>query len=94
MSKKKVTFTRWDDIESDFYTEEEIRESDLRAALMSEIIKARQEKGITQKELEQLSGVSQPVIARMETGKTSPQIDTILKLLAPLGKTLKVVEVE
>jgi DNA-binding XRE family transcriptional regulator len=94
MSKKKVTLTRWDDIESDFYTEEEIRESDLRVALMSEIIKARQEKGITQKELEQLSGVSQPVIARMETGKTSPQIDTILKLLAPLGKTLKVVEVE
>jgi predicted transcriptional regulator len=89
-----VTLTRWDDIESDFYTEEEIRESDLRVALMSEIIKARQEKGITQKELEQLSGVSQPVIARMETGKTSPQIDTILKILAPLGKTLKVVEVE
>ncbi|NMB29742.1 MAG: helix-turn-helix transcriptional regulator [Clostridiaceae bacterium] len=46
------------------------------------------------KEREEKSGVSQPVIARMETGKTSPQIDTILKLLAPLGKTLKMVEVE
>jgi predicted transcriptional regulator len=41
-----------------------------------------------------ISGVSQPVIARMEMGKTSPQIDTILKVLAPLGKTLKVAELE
>ena len=40
------------------------------------------------------SDVSQPVIARMEMGKTSPQIDTILKVLAPLGKTLKVAELE
>ncbi|MGI6616558.1 MAG: helix-turn-helix domain-containing protein [Saccharofermentanales bacterium] len=94
MSKKVVTLTRWEDIENDFYTEEEIRASDLRVALMSELIKARQDKGITQKELEKLSGVSQPVIARMETGKTNPQIDTILRVLAPLGKTLKVAEIE
>ncbi len=94
MSKKAVTLTRWEDIENDFYTEEEIRAIDLRVALMSELIKARQDKGITQKELEKLSGVSQPVIARMETGKTNPQIDTILRVLAPLGKTLKVAEIE
>lgn len=72
-------------------TPEEIAESDLRVALMREIIRARQEKGISQKKLEELSGVKQPVIARMETGITSPQLDTILKVLAPLGKTLAVV---
>lgn len=33
----------------------------------------------------------QPVIARMERGQTSPQLDTVLKLLAPLGKTLAIV---
>jgi DNA-binding phage protein len=27
----------------------------------------------------------------MEAGKTNPQLDTILKVLAPLGKTLAVV---
>ena len=32
-----------------------------------------------------------PVIARMEKGYTSPQIDTLLKVLAPLGKTLAIV---
>lgn len=72
-------------------TPEEIAESNLRVSLIGEIIKARQEQGISQKKLEELSGVKQPVIARMEKGITSPQIDTILKILAPLGKTLAIV---
>ena len=73
-------------------TPEERTESDLRVALIGEIIKARQEKGISQKKLEELSGVKKPVIARMERGTSNPQIDTILKLLAPLGKTLAIVD--
>ena len=72
-------------------TPEEVVESNLRASLISEIIKARQDKGISQKMLEELSGVKQPVIARMEKGSTSPQIDTLLKILLPLGKTLAIV---
>ncbi|MBF1259898.1 MAG: helix-turn-helix transcriptional regulator [Lachnoanaerobaculum sp.] len=74
-----------------FLTPEEILESDLRVALIGELIKARQERGLSQKKLEELSGVKQPVIARMEKGQTSPQLDTILKVLAPLGKTLAIV---
>ena len=72
-------------------TPEEIAESNLRVALIGELIKARQEQGISQKKLEELSGVRQPIIARMEKGSTSPQIDTVLKVLAPLGKTLAIV---
>lgn len=75
-------------------TPEEIAESDLRVALIGELIKARQEKGLSQKKLEELSGVKQPVIARMEKGLTSPQLDTILKVLVPLGKTLAVVPLD
>jgi len=75
-------------------TPEEIAESDLRIALIGELIKARKEKGISQKKLEELSGVKQPIIARMEKGITSPQIDTILKVLVPLGKTLAVVPLD
>ena len=36
--------------------------------------------------------IKKPVIARMESGKTAPRLDTLLKLLAPLGKTLKIVD--
>lgn len=89
----------WDDLQKEllekgYMTQEEVAASDLRVALIGEIIKARQEQGITQKKLEEISGVKQPVIARMESGRTSPQLDTILKLLVPLGKTLAVVPFE
>lgn len=79
------------DFMDSFLSAEEKAESDLRAALIGELIKARQEKGISQKQLEELSGVKQPIIARMEKGITSPQLSTLLKVLAPLGKTLAVV---
>jgi len=84
----------WKDVRPELYTAEEIRESNLRVAIIGELIKARQEKNISQRELEQLSGVKQPIISRMETGETSPQLDTVLRVLAPLGKTLAVVPIE
>ena len=77
-----------------FLTPEEISESNLRVALIGEIIKARKEKGLSQKKLEELSGVKQPIIARMEKGLTNPQLDTILKVLAPLGKTIAIVPID
>lgn len=67
---------------------------DKRKELVDEMIKLRHEKGITQKELEMLSGVKQPIIARMEKGITTPQLSTVIKLLIPLGKTLAVVPIE
>ena len=82
-----------DYIESLMTVDERV-ESDLRVALIGELIKARHEKGITQKKLEELSGVKQPVIARMEKGISNPQIDTLIKILIPLGKTLAVVPLE
>lgn len=84
----------WDEVRDELFTPEEIAESDLRVALIGELIKARQEKGLSQKQLEELSGVKQPIIARMEKGSTSPQLSTILKVLAPLGKTLAIVPLE
>ena len=81
----------WDEFEKEFYTPEEIAESDLRVALIGELIKARNEKGISQKKLAEIIGVKQPIIARLETGKSIPQVSTLIKLLVPLGKTLAIV---
>ena len=84
----------WKDVRPELYSAEEIRESDLRVAIIGELIKARQEKNISQRELEQLSGVKQPIISRMEAGETSQQLDTVLRVLALLGKTLAVVPID
>ena len=81
----------WEEARKELFTPEEIAASDLRVAIIGELIKARREKGLTQKELENITGIKQPVIARIEKGTTNPRIATILKLLAPLGKTLAVV---
>lgn len=81
----------WEEFEKEYFTPEEIAASDLRVTIIGELIKARREKGLTQKEFENITGIKQPVIARIEKGTTNPQIATILKLLAPLGKTLAVV---
>ena len=88
MSDMSSVGRTWADVRKELLTPEEIAESDLRGALIGELIKARKERGLSQRELEALSGVKQPVIARMENGSTVPNLNTILKVLAPLGKTL------
>ncbi len=42
----KAVGSRWEDVRRDIFTPEEIAESDLRVALVGEIIKARKEKGM------------------------------------------------
>lgn len=96
MSKNKVSplGTSWSDYEKAVFTAEEIAASNLRVALVEEIINSRQEHGLTQKQLEEMSGVKQPIIARLERGTTDPQLSTLLKVLAPLGKTLAIVPLD
>ena len=96
MSKAKFSpkGSSWDDLEKQLFTPQEIAESDARVAIINEMIKAREENGITQKQLEAMSGVKQPVISSMETGTTDPQLSTVLKILNSLGKTIKIVSMK
>ena len=41
----------WEEVRSELFTSDEIAESNLRVALIGELIKARTEKGISQKNL-------------------------------------------
>lgn len=58
--------------------------------LIRTMIKIREEQGLTQAQLAEKCKVTQPVIARMEKSVHSPQIDSLLKILTPLGYTLKI----
>lgn len=89
MSNENLT---WNELETEIFTPEEITESRARVAIISSIIDARQAKGLSQKELAEITGIKQPAIARLENGHISPSVDTINKILAPLGKRLAVVD--
>ena len=62
----------------------------LKQELVERFVQARKNAGLSQKQLEILSGIPQPCIARTERGITDPQLTTLLKLLSPLGLTLSV----
>lgn len=63
----------------------------LEASLITRLVEAREACGITQRQLARLSGVKQPAIARLESMRVTPTIETILKVLHPLGYTLEIV---
>ena len=60
-------------------------------SLMSKVIMARKEQGMSQKELAEKVGMKQPAIARLESLKVTPKVDTLIDVLHPLGYTLEIV---
>jgi DNA-binding XRE family transcriptional regulator len=89
---KMSEFVKWQDVKNSMssLTDEEKREVDLMADIISKIIERRQELGISQRELEKLTGVRQEAICRIENMKNMPQLDTLIKLMEPLGLRLSV----
>ena len=67
---------------------------EFETALIGKLIEAREEKGLSQRDLAEISGVKQPAIARLESMRSTPQIDTLFKVLSPLGYTLSIVPAE
>ena len=61
--------------------------------LLIEIIGRRIDLNMSQRDLSQKCGIKQPMIARIERGTSSPTLDTVLRILAPLGKTLAIVPI-
>lgn len=54
------------------------------------VIAARLESHMTQKELAERTGIRQSNISRIESGASSPTIDTLARIAAGLGKKLKI----
>ena len=65
-----------------------------RDLFIEHLSEVRRRAGVSQKQLEEASGVKQPVIARLECGDTNPQLETVLRILLPLGKTLGIVDLQ
>lgn len=74
----------------DAANKEEMENIEAMASIIGSIIEHRNELGISQRELAKLCGMPQSSIARIESYKTTPSIDTLLKIMKPLGLTLSV----
>lgn len=71
------------------YTAEELNE-----IFIKEFIKFRKENNLTQDLFSKYSGVSRTKIARIENGSSSPSILSLLKILGPIGYTIKIEKVK
>lgn len=58
--------------------------------IVSSIIRRRQELGISQRMLAERCGLPQSSVARIETLKTTPKLDTLVKLMQALNLKLQV----
>lgn len=65
-----------------------------RIVIGNKIKNIRQKKGLTQRQLSELSGMTQTTISKIEVGKFNASIDLISKLIEPLGAELDIKEVD
>ncbi len=69
-----------------------IEEAEIEAGIISDMIRQRSAMGLSQRDLAELCDIPQSSIARIETGKITPRLDTLLKILKQLGLTLSVTD--
>ena len=68
----------------------ELKLNETEYRIIEEIILARKEKNLTQKELAELIGTKQSNISRLESGNYNPTIDFLKRIAVAVGKELKV----
>ena len=64
------------------------------AALIDAIIELRKDKGWTQRQLSIACGLTQPVVARIESKRSAPTIATLCRMVDALGAALVVEKVD
>ena len=69
---------------------EDVEEMETLAKIISSIIERRNELGYSQRELAEICGLPQSSVARIESCTVKPKIETLLKIMRPLGLTLSV----
>jgi ribosome-binding protein aMBF1 (putative translation factor) len=84
----------------DFYNDDanvtptERAKIEFEVELIGKLIAARDAKGMTQEQLAEAAGVKQSAVARLESLKATPQIDTLFKMLTPMGYKLTIVPID
>lgn len=85
----------WDDYKNyvksiDEEHKKDMEEIEALASIVGTMIEQRKALGISQRELASACGMPQSSIARIESFATTPNLETLLKIMKPLGLTLTV----
>lgn len=75
--------------DKDEFIKEEQNIVDTHCLLLEELSELRKNKKLSQRELASIVGMKQPMLAKIEKGKNSPQLNTLLNILDSLGYTIK-----
>jgi DNA-binding XRE family transcriptional regulator len=70
--------------------QDELKKNEADYKIIEEIIMARREKNLTQKDLAKLIGTRQSNISRLESGNYNPSLDFLNKIAHAVGKELVV----
>ena len=76
------------------FVKNETQVNELQYNLIKDFVLIRKNANLTQEELAAKTDIIRTTVARIEAGMNSPQVITLLKLLEPLGYTLKIVPLE
>lgn len=68
----------------------DIDEVENASAIVSAMVEQRNAMGLSQRELAELCGIPQSSVARIESLKTTPNLNTLLKIFQQLGLKLTV----
>lgn len=69
-----------------------LERSEKISSLISRIVDERNFMGYSQRDLAEITGIKQPMIARIERLETMPRIDTLFKLLHGVNLDIRVIE--
>ncbi len=76
-------------------TEEEIKHDeylrDLEKEVIRQVVEARKSQHLSQRVVGERAGIIRETVAKIENNLNSPQINTLIKLLEPIGFTLGVI---
>lgn len=92
--KRNISKTALDDIIKEQMKDPEFasawEETELEDQIRRNLIQARIDAGLTQKELAERSGIRQSNISRIESGSATPTLQTLKAIANGIGKKLKI----
>ncbi|MBO4350831.1 MAG: helix-turn-helix transcriptional regulator [Proteobacteria bacterium] len=84
----------WSEIREKVCDADELARIERRNEVMRKLLARRAELKLSQKDVERISGVKQPVISRMERAVTSAQLDTFFDVLDALHLRMELVPID